>query len=68
MGRSRQPQEAAPGVVRVRITGEEFDAGFVARILRGHPGIEFTREPARYPGGRVHLTLRVRRDHAGGTE
>ena len=54
-------EETAPSVVRVRLTGEAFDAGFVARILRDHPEVEFVGDPAHYPGGRVYLAVRVRR-------
>jgi hypothetical protein len=60
--RSDQPREDAPGTIRVRLTGEAFDAGFVARILRDHPEIEVLGRPAHYPGGRVYLTVRVHRD------
>jgi hypothetical protein len=59
--RNSAKEEAAPGVVRVRLTGEAFDAGFVARILRDHPEVEFVGDPAHYSGGRVYLAVRVRR-------
>jgi hypothetical protein len=62
--RSDQPREDAPGIVRVRLTGDVFDAGFVARILRGHPEIEVLGRPAHYSGGRVYLTVKVRREAA----
>lgn len=61
MNRNRtSAEEAAPGV-RVRLTGEAFDAGFVARIVRDHPEVEFVGDPAHYSGGRVYLAVRVRR-------
>lgn len=60
-GRPRQGRKRPRSVVRVRLTGEELDAGFVARILRDHPELEFTDHPAHYSGGRVYLNLRVRR-------
>lgn len=49
------------GVVRVRLTGETFDTGHIARILRDHPEIEFTERPAHYSGERLYLKLRLRR-------
>jgi hypothetical protein len=62
VARHSQPRETAPGVVRVRLTGEVFDAGFIARILRDHPEVEILGRPGHYSGGRVYLTVRVRRD------
>lgn len=49
------------GAVRVRLTGETFDTGHIARILRDHPEIEFIKRPAHYSGGRLYLKLRLRR-------
>jgi len=62
---TRRREEAAPGTVRVRLVGEAFDAGFVARILRDHPEVEFAGRPAHYSGGRTYITLRVVRGGAG---
>lgn len=52
------------GVIRVRLTGDEFDAGFLVRILRDHPEVEIVEQPARYSGGRVYVRVRVRRDES----
>jgi len=65
---TRRREEAAPGTVRVRLTGEAFDAGFIARILRDHPETELVGQPAHYPGGRVYLTVRVSRAGDGAEE
>lgn len=62
MGRRSQPREDGPGIVRVRLTGDEFDAGFLVRILRDHPEVELASAPARYSGGRVYVKVRVHRD------
>ena len=68
MTRPRERQESAPGMVRVRIAGEVFDAGFVARILRSHPELELVGRPAHCSGGRVYLKFRVSRDETGAKE
>jgi hypothetical protein len=61
--RRSKRDEAAPGIVRVRLTAaDEFDAGYIARLLRDDPQIEITGAPAHYSGGRLYLTVRVRRD------
>lgn len=64
MGRRSQPREDAPGIVRVRLTGDQFDAGFIVRILRDHPEVELVGTSSLYPGGRVYATVRVRRDRS----
>ena len=68
MAARREPESAASGVVRVRLTGEVFDAGFIARILRDHPEVEIVGRPAHYSGGRIYLTVRVRRDTPGAAD
>jgi hypothetical protein len=60
--RSRQ----APGVVSVRLSGEQVDLDALAGILRGHPAVEVItasgpRQNRYDPGQRVYLTVRVRR-------
>lgn len=56
--------ERNAGVVRVRLTGDEFDAGFLIRILRDHPEVEVVGPPAHYSGARVYVRVRVRRDRS----
>ena len=60
----RPVPERNAGVVRVRLTGDEFDAGFLVRILRDHPEVEIVEQPAHYSGGRVYVRVRVRRDES----
>jgi hypothetical protein len=62
MSRRSRPRDDVPGIVRVRLTGDEFDAGFLVRILRGHPEVEIIGAPGHYSGGRVYVNVRVRRD------
>ena len=68
MTRPRERRVPAARAVRVRLTGDAVDAGFVARILRDHPEVEIVGRPriAGRPehssGARVYLTVRVRRD------
>jgi hypothetical protein len=64
MSSRSQPRNDGPGIVRVRLMGEEFDAGFIASILRDHPEVELVGTPSLYPGGRVYATVRVRRDRS----
>lgn len=54
-------QDPENGVVRVRLTGETFNTGHIARILRDHPEIEFIERPTHYSGGRLYLKLRIGR-------
>lgn len=63
MKRPTRGEGAGPGIVRVRLTAaDEFDAGYIARLLRDDPHIEITSEPAHYSGGRLYFTARVRLD------
>jgi hypothetical protein len=64
MSRRSQPRNDGLGIVRVRLTGDEFDAGFLIRILRDHPEVERACAPAHYSGSRVYVNLRVRRDRS----
>lgn len=59
--RERQPRPAlAQGVVKVRLSGDEFDIGAVVALLR-EVTIERSEpyENREDPGVRVYLTLRV---------
>jgi hypothetical protein len=54
----------APGVVSVRLSGEQADRDALADILRGHPAVEVItasgpRQNHYDPGQRVYLTVRV---------
>lgn len=60
-GGKRQPRPAlAPGIVRVRLSGDETDIGAVAALL-GDVTIERSRpyENREDPGVRVYLTLQI---------
>ena len=60
--RRSKRDEATSGIVRVRLTaGDEFDAGFLVRILREHPEVEILGSPEHRSGGRVYARVRVRR-------
>lgn len=66
MTRKRRDDEPdGPGIVRVRlIAADEFDAGFIARLIRDCPGVEITGKPEGRSGGRLYFTVRVTRDPA----
>ena len=67
MARHKPQEPDAPGIVRARFTAADaFDAGFLVRILREHPEVELTEQPAHYTGGRVYVTFRVRQETAPG--
>lgn len=55
---SREFSETAPGVVKVRLSGD-FGADVIVRILRDHPAIEILTGPDRYSGDRQYLLVRV---------
>lgn len=60
--RGREFAEPAPGVVKVRLSGDTVGADVIAAILRDHPAIEVLLGPDRYDGDRQYLTVRVRMD------
>ena len=55
----------APGVVHVRLTGVPADAGALAAVLAGTPGVQILTGPdgpypsRRQPGHRLYLTVRL---------
>ena len=55
----------APGVVHVRLTGVPADAGALAAVLAGSPGVQTLTGPdgpypsRRQPGHRLYLTVRL---------
>ena len=62
----------APGVVKVRLSGDPADIEVVAEILSGYPGagVEVLDRSAPYPnrrdpGARVYLTLRIKEANDG---
>jgi hypothetical protein len=58
--RHREPAPAAPGVVKVRLAGEDRDAAAVAAILAASPAVEVLTGPDAYDAGaRLYLTVRV---------
>lgn len=62
-GKRRQAEPDGPGVVAVRLTAaDEFDAGYLARLIRDDPHTEIITAPRRYSGGRLYFTARVRQD------
>jgi hypothetical protein len=65
--RKRRPAEPeGPGVVAVRLAAaDEFDAGYLARLIRDDPHTEIITAPRRYSGGRLYFKARVRQDGEG---
>jgi hypothetical protein len=61
----------APGVVKVRLSGDLPDLAILAALLASHPAIEILTGPdgpqanRREPGARVYLTVRVPAPSAG---
>jgi hypothetical protein len=63
-GRASEPD--GPGVVAVRLTtADEFDAGYLARLIRDDPHTEIITAPRRCSGGRLYFKARVRQDGEG---
>ena len=56
----------APGVVKIRLSGEAADSALLAAIIAASPAVEVIEQSAPYPsrrdpGERVYLTVRVAR-------
>ena len=66
MGGRQWPGISLRSRTRPASSPDAFDAGFLVRILREHPEVELTEQPAHYTGGRVYVTFRVRQETASG--
>jgi hypothetical protein len=62
VSRRREFSEPAPGVAKVRLSGDTVATDVLVAILRGHPAVEILTGPDRYDDGRQYLTVRVRMD------
>jgi len=49
----------APGVVKVRLTGDTFSSDVLVQILRDHPSVEILTGPDKYDGDRQYLLVQV---------
>jgi hypothetical protein len=65
------PREGtAPGVVKIRLSGDPADTALLAAVIAASPAVEVIEQSAPYPnrrdpGERVYLTVRVDRPGGG---